>query len=341
VIGFARTRRLAPAAFLALVLLWAKEAAAATVILVPPAAPSAVISEALVRVRGELVSEGFAVDVIDAPQGGDLLGWFDQLLSERAAEAVVAMLGERVPDAVEIRVVDPLTDKLVVRRMSFQPTSEVTAKTLAIHTLELVRATFLEMDLMPAPRQPPPQPLLPNVAEEPERLPERVSIDLGAAAIFEIDAGTPMLAPLVQVSWALRPWLLPHLVAAGLGTRRTVSSNGASAQMSQQFALLGASYRFRAGMRVRPFLSLSGGVLHTSAQGQTDPPYHGRQAEQWSLLLASGAGAWFALGDRLQVAVALQAQLAEPYPTIRFSGSVVETATHPSLLATATLGSWL
>lgn len=52
------------------------------------------------------------------------------------------------------------------------------------------------------------------------------------------------------------------------------------------------------------------------------PRMWGREAEQWSFLLEGGAGTWLALGNRFQVAMALQAQLAEPYPTVRFSGAV-------------------
>jgi hypothetical protein len=159
--------------------------------------------------------------------------------------------------------------------------------------------------------------------------------------VFELDAGLPVLAPLVRVSWALRPWLLPHVTAAGLGTQRKVSSNGATAQVSQQFALVGVGYRMRTDARWRPFLSLSGGVLHTSAQGQADPPTFGRQDQQWSFLLDGAAGCWLRLGDRYQIAFALQAQLAEPYPAVRFADATVKSSTRPSLLLTVTAGSWL
>lgn len=223
------------------------------------------------------------MDVVDAPREGR--GGSEQLGPHGKAAAVVATLGDPVPDSVEIRIVDPLTDKLVVRRMYFQPSSDVTAKTLAIRTLDLIRATFLELDLAPAPREPapgqvPPPPLPAVAAQAPARLPERVRVEVGATAIFDLDASMPTLVPIVRMSWALRPWLLPQLTAAGLGTRRTLGSNGASADLSQQFALLGASYRFRAALRLRPFLSLAGGGLHTSAQGQAangdDPPRNGR-----------------------------------------------------------------
>lgn len=335
-------RQMLPAALLLLGLLWADRACAATVILVPPANPSQAMAEAMVRVRGELTSEGFDVELAKAPEPGEVSGGREEREPQGPAEAVVAMLGAEVPDAVEIRMADPLTGKRVVRRMSFQPTSEVSAKTLAIHTLELIRATFLELDLVPAPRRPPaPPPPSAMVAEAAPRGPRQWSVDLGATAIAEASDLTPTLMPILRLSWALRPWLLPQLVAAGFGTRRTLVSQGDSATLSEQFALVGASYRFRAATRVRPFLSLSAGVLHVSAQGQANPPDWSRTAQQWALLFDGAAGSWLALGERYQVALAVQAQLAEPYPAVRLSGAAAKPVARPSLLLTMTVGCWL
>lgn len=340
-------RHVAAAGLAVLAALVAARASAATVLFVPPASPSAAVSEALVRVRGELLSEGFMVDVVDAPtEVGSRARreWIARLEADSQADAVVAMLGDRAPDAVEIRVMDPLTGQPVVRRMSFQPASGMTAKTLAIHTLELIRATFLELNLLPAGRRPAPgpprpEPALPTAAA-PRRL-ERVAVDVGAAAIFDLDGGVPLLLPAVQVSWASRPWLLFHVGGAGFGSHTTIGSSLASARTSQQFAVAGASYRFRTDRRLRPFVSLSAGVLHTWATGEAAPPELGQDVDQWSFLLDGGAGASLALGHRLHAALALEAQVAEPYPAVRFSGSVVETSTRPSLLLTVTLGLWL
>lgn len=328
---------LPPALFLAVALFAPGTAFAATVFLVPSATPSAAMAEVLVRVRGELVSEGFTVEVPSLPPPEDL----DQLLSRASADAVVALGGGDLPDSVEIRLLDPVNGKLVMRRMALPSATDVSAKTLAIQTLELIRATFLEMDLTPAPRLPEPPPAA-VVAPATAPLPtERIGIDVGVATVFDIDASTPVVLPLVRLSWPLRPWLLPQLVAAGLGTRRTIGGEGISAEVSQEFALVGASCRFRARARLRPFLSLAAGVLHTSAQGKADPPDWARADQQWSLLLDASVGSWLTLGDRFQVALALQAQAAERYPAVRFSGSVVKRSMNPSILATITVGTWL
>src|SRR4051812_27427257 len=121
---------------------------------------------------------------------------------------------------------------------------------------------------------------------------ERVSVDVAGTAIFDFGRGAPLRLPAVHVSGALRPWLLSDLAGAGFGTRETMSSGGASAEMSQQFSVGGASYRLRADRPLRPFLSLAAGVLHTSAQGDATPPEGGQESDQWYFLLDGGAGAW-------------------------------------------------
>lgn len=324
-----------PAAlFIALALFGSASAVAATVLLVPPETPSPAMAEAMIRVRGELASEGFTVEVVAAPMPPE------PVLADAKTDAVVTILGTGVPHAVEIRMMDPATGKQVLRRLSLPSTTTVTAKALAIHTLERIRATFLEMDLAPSPRKPelPPSTV---AASAPSPVRERFGIDVGATAVFDIDDSSPMVLPFLRLSWVLRPWLLPHLVSAGLGTHRTVIGDGMSAEVTQQFALAGASCRFRDPKRLRPFVSLSAGVLHTSAQGEAVSPAWAREARQWSLLVDASVGSWLAIGDRFQFAIALQVQVAEPYPAVRFSRSVVKTSRYPSLLVTMTLGTWL
>ena len=45
-------------------------AESALVVLVRPPTQSAVVAEALTRIRGELIADGFEVSIVDAPAGG-------------------------------------------------------------------------------------------------------------------------------------------------------------------------------------------------------------------------------------------------------------------------------
>jgi hypothetical protein len=128
---------------------------AASVVLVRPANSPPVMVETLVRLKGELTSAGFEASIVDVAAGATTNSHADleRLAAERRADAVVAIVGDVSPDSVEVWVIDKVTGKSVVRRMPFQPADASTSKTLAIRAMELLRASFLEIDLAAGNRQ--------------------------------------------------------------------------------------------------------------------------------------------------------------------------------------------
>src|SRR6185503_363471 len=259
------------------------------------------------------------------------------LAAERGADAVVAIVGDLSPDSVEVWVIDKVTGKSVVRRLPFLPTAAQTSKTLAIRAMELLRASFLEIDLAADNRQnepaaaPPPAVVHFVEMERLARHPERLGVEVGGAAIMSLDGVGPAVLPMVRLDGSLRPWFLARATLAGLGTRPTVESHAGSAEIAQAYGLLGGSFRWSTGTRVHPFAELSAGVLRTSVEGRADAPNQSRDAAQWSFLLDAGVGTLLRLPDRFYLSVAAHVQLAEPYPTVRFLGAVVATAARPSL----------
>ena len=333
-------------------LLAAAPAYAVTVAIVRPANPPPLIVETLVRLHGELTSVGFATKMVDEPPADRASGraahaWLEQLAALSGADAVVAIVGDIAPDAVEVWVVDKVTGKSVVRRVPFEPRSERAPNTLAIRAIELLRSSFLEIDLALRQRQSEPAKAPPpDVVRfvEMERLasrPERFGIEVGGAAVMSLDGVGPALLPLLRFAWAPRSWFVVQFAMAGLGTRPTVTSRIESAQVAQEYFVLGVGYRLRGGERLRPFVALAAGALHTSVDGQADSPDQGRHVEQWSFLLDGGVGAALHLHDRFYLALAAHAQMAEPYLAIRFVDKVVATSARPNLLATLTIGAWL
>jgi hypothetical protein len=325
---------------------------AVTVGIVRPASPPPLMVETLVRIHGELTSVGFATEIVDEPTPNSASGhasraWLEQLAAQRGFDAVVAIVGDVAPDAVEVWVVDKVTGKSVVRRVPFEPRSERAANTLAIRAIELLRSSFLEIDLalrerQSGPAKAPPADVVRFV--EMDRLasrPERFGIEVGGAAVMSLDGVGPALLPLLRFDWAPRSWFVAQLAVAGLGTRPTVESQGESAQVTQEYLVLGAAYRFRADKPLRPFVSLAAGALRTSVDGRAEAPNVGRHDQQWSFLLDGAAGAHLHLRDRFYLVLAVHAQLAEPYLAIRFVDTVVATSARPNLLATLTLGAWL
>jgi hypothetical protein len=331
-------------------LLGATPSRAATVAIVRPANPPPVMTETLVRLQGELTSVGFATEIVDGAivegvNGGASRSWLEQVAALRGVDAVVAIVGDVSPDSVEVWVIDKVTGKSVVRRVPFEPRSARAPETLAIRAIELLRSSFLEIDLAAGERRSqsvaaPPAAVV-HFMERLARRPERFGIEVGGAAVMSLDGVGPAVLPIVRVDWALRSWFVVQAALAGLGTRPTVQTGTSSAQVAQEYGVLGAYYRFPAGQRLRPFVALSAGVLHTSVEGRADSPNQGRYADQVSFLLDGGLGATLRLRDRFYLAVAAHAQMAEPYVAIRFVDEVVATSARPNLLLTLTIGAWL
>jgi hypothetical protein len=339
--------------FLSLALvLGAPLARAATVAIVRPANPPPAMTETLVRLQGELTSVGLATEIIDGSiaeggKGRESRSWLEQLAVQRGVDAVVAIVGDASPDTVEVWVIDKVTGKSVVRRVPFEPRSARAPETLAIRAIELLRSSFLEIDLAAGERRgqsvtAPPAAVVHFM--EMERLasrPERFGVAVGGAVVMSLDGVGPAVLPLVRFEWAVRSWLVVQAALAGLGTRPTVQSGTSSAQVAQEYGVLGASYWTRGGQRLHPFVALSAGALHTSVEGRADTANQGRHADQWSFLLDGGLGASLRLRDRYYLAVAAHAQMAEPYVAIRFVDDVVATSARPNILLTFTLGAWL
>lgn len=343
--------RLALAIFVATWLPGAAAARAASVMIVRPANSPPVMVETLVRLKGELTSAGFETAIVDgapaARGAADSRADLEQLAARHGADAVVAIVGDLSPDSVEVWVIDKVTGKSVVRRVPFEPGSERASKTLAIRAIELLRSSFLEIDLASQDRRnepgaaPPPAVVHFVEMEKLARHPERVGVEVGGAAVMSLDGVGPAVLPLVRFDWALRPWLLLQAALAGLGTRPTVANAAGSAQVAQAYGLLGGSVRFRGDARLRPFAALAAGALRTSVEGRADAPNLGRAIEQWSFLVEAGVGSQLRLPDRFYLSLAAHAQLAEPYLAVRIVDTVVATSARPNLLLTLTIGAWL
>ena len=151
--------RRVPLALVALLAATAAASAAAPpsprVVLVRPAAAPPSVSQALVRMRGELIAAGFDADVMDLPLGADVRASLEKFAppapTNRAATALVAVVASPDPGNVELWVIDRVTGKTVVRRVNAPPGDPArVAEVLAVRAVELLRASFLELAITPA-----------------------------------------------------------------------------------------------------------------------------------------------------------------------------------------------
>jgi hypothetical protein len=330
-------------------LLWSPVAMGAVVAIVRPPHPTPVMVETLVRLQGELISVGFETDLVeslalDRVRAHDSQDGMAAFAAQRGLAAIIAVLGEAAAESVEIWVFDRSSGRSSRRMISLPAEQDRAPDRLAIRALEWLRASFLEIDLAWIERPDgkvalPSRALAPATAVAGET--HGVGIEVGGAGLVGLDGVGPALLPLLRVDWAARQWLVVQLTLAGFGTRPNVEAKAGSARVTQQQAVLGAAYCFRADHRLRPFVSLSAGLLRTTADGRSPPPNIGQEVTQWSALIEAGAGVRVRITPRFFGVGAVHTQLAEPYVAVRILDSVAATSGRPNLLLTLALGAWL
>jgi hypothetical protein len=317
----------------------ANAASASTVLLVRPPKTSSVTSEALIRMHGELASAGFDVSFATAVAGVDGRASLEMLASGPGVDAVVAILGEAAPDAIEVWVVDRVSGRSVVRHTPYRPGGDRDAEVLAIRAIELLRASLLEVDIagvptarpVPAPAQP-----APPLTET-----SRWGLDVGASVLMSFDGLGPAVLPQLRVGGVLASWCVAQATLAGLGTRARLGAGEGTGEVAQEFGLAGLSLRWPSRRGMRPVVTVAAGALHVSAEGRAGWPYVGQTATRWSFLADAGAGMHLLLGARYEMAIEAHVQLAEPYPVFRVVGGEAATAGRPSFLLTMAVVAWL
>jgi len=174
----------------------------------------------------------------------------------------------------------------------------------------------------------------------------RWAIEVGGSGVASFDGVGPALLPMVRLDLALGSYVLMRATAAGLGTRARVQASSGWADLAEQYGLIEAGVRLRPRQRLQPFFSLGAGAQHTSAEGRaSSSDYQGKTAGRWAFLADAGAGLRLSLVHHFELAIEVHAQLAQPYPVVRFLGGFpsaqAATSGHPDLLPSLTLIAWL
>jgi hypothetical protein len=336
-----------------LLLLWTTSVPAGTVAVVQLPTKTPDLTETLSRLHGELLSVGLEVRVIDRPASrglnqADLRAWLQERVTEDGLDAVLHIIGDTTPTAVDVWVVEKSSGRLEVSRVALEPNTRNASEMLSIRSVEVLRSTFLENDMAwgELHRKPLTRPATTTVPlatehDEPANHLERLGVEVGAAALTSLDGVGPAVLPMAGVDWRVRPWFAAHAEVAGLGTRPSVAATGGSARVTQQYALLGGHYRFHSNRRLSPILTLSAGVLHTLVEGQANAPGQGHDVNQWSFLWDLGLGTELRLAERYYLTLAAHVQVANPYVAIHITNAVVGTTGFPNLVLTLTVGAWL
>jgi hypothetical protein len=324
-------------------------AASGRIVVVAESTADPALSSVLVRIQGELVAEGFDV-VIDSATADRPPESLADAAERNDALAVIGLSYDEPAREVELRVVDRLTNKTLVRRAPFGGAEDSqAAEVLAVRAVDLLRASLLEL-LAPPRVTPPPlapalQPQRARAASFAERaLPSdsrhAVSVELGAGVLTSLTGVGPAILPVARAQHRVFERFALRVGVAGLGSKPRVDAAQASAQVAQDFAEVGLVLNLLSTHGLRLTGSLAGGLLYTLVEGQAEAPYRARRSALWSALLDGGIGLDLRVSSRFDLCFETHALLADPYPTVRFIQEERARSGLPSLFETVTLAGW-
>jgi hypothetical protein len=321
-------------------------AEAALVVLVRPGTQTAVVTEAITRIRGELIADGFEVSVVDAPPGSDPASVLARADQQTGAAATIGLFLHADASAAELWVVDRLTNKTVVRRVEMISGAGASVpEVLARRSVELLRASLLEI-LVDAQKRPSATPA-PRAhasrwvarALEPQR--SIFGVEAGAQVLTGFGGIGAAILPVARVRLALGERIVTRLTLTGLGTRPVVEAPEGTATVSQALALLELIGEIAPSSWLRPTVSLGAGAYHIGVEGSANAPYAAREGAAYTFAADAGAGLALSLTSSFAVALEGHALLLAPYPVISFLGADTVETGRPLVSGALTLVGWL
>jgi hypothetical protein len=310
----------------------------------PPAAPASV-TEALVRLRGELVAAGFDAEVTELSLGADVRASLERLAppSGGAATALVAVVASADPGSADLWVIDRVTGKTVVRKVNAGGADAPrVAEVLAVRAVELLRASFLELATAapPSAEAPPPPPVVVErfATATLEEADWSWAVEAGGGTAVAVSGPWNAILSVARVEHAFGKRLCARITFAGLGTAARVNIPEGYVNVSQTVLLAEVIARFRRGRAIEPIVSLGAGTLRLAADSHESAPYAALSGARWAAAGDVGVGLRVPLRrHRFELGVEVHALVAQPYPSVRFFETEVARAGRPSLLGSITL----
>jgi hypothetical protein len=286
-----------------------------------------VLHEATTRVRAELLAAGFlVVDVDQVP--GDARSGVEDAAPETSSFATIAMSRAANGASADVWISDHLTGKTVVRRLQVGSGANATA-VLAIRTLELLRASLLEVAARVPPAEPPMaapvdvmkwiEPALPASPAAPASpaplSPLRgTSLALGALSLHGLRGIGLAIGPTLGVSQGFGPWF-GRLVLAGPLLGPNLQTTTGSATVRQELGALELGWAsVPRPVGVQAWIGAGGYDLHTD--GSAAAPFRAKRGDVISFLMTAGVGVLFEIGPRVGLTADVMAMVMDPEPVV-------------------------
>lgn len=324
--------RAAALAFLTLLLSTRPAAAAPSVVaLVGPERPEAQVAEALVRMKAELGAAGFDVREVSARPGEAPRAALERAAADLGAALAVAIDRGTSAAAAEVWVADRVTNKTLVRAVPASGDAQV----LALRTIELVRASLLELERPSPPVAKPPPDVVRFAAPPPapRRGPwESFQVQLSGEVLVHASALPPSFLPSLALSYGFPVGAFVRLVGAAPSLSPELAIPGGSVSLSLQRASLGVGF---GGWLAKPWIAaeveLSGGFLHAEAAARVSPPALGRTTDGWAFLGGLVGGLSLTIADGWAIPLSVGLLVGAPETFVAYEGENLGTIGRPSV----------
>ena len=318
----------------------------ARVALAQPADPDDVQAEVATRIRAELETALFEVVVVPLDAGTDPRQGVESAAIEPKPIATVAIVRLQNRPAVDVWVSDRVTGKTLVKRVDVGRKSDAAiTSSLAIHAVELLRASLLEVRTEAAPREartdgPSPIPheivdwvdraILP---EAPKPLLARPAISVAAATIYSSAGMGPAFAPVVRASVGAPNGVAARISFAGPGFGAEVRVPSGTAFVRQELAL--AEFVYAPSRRwLVPIASVGIGGYHLYTKGESSDPHYGRgTGHAWAVLADIGIGLAARLTPSAALSIDVHGMMTQPSTHLYIGDTPIGTVGRPSVLA--------
>lgn len=320
-------------------------AAPARVLVFRPHPPSAVLEEALVRVRGELAAVGLVVEVRpleEAPRSDGFVtapGTYGGLLLDQTGEVI------------RIRAYSP-DSSVPVEQQVDSADSNVDAEVVAVRAVETLRAVMLEYARRAREKDEEiPDPVtgftrIGPAQKKPPRSPPRAPIDtpspragesaswLGLRAGPELALDTTALSPSAGVGAALRlrpRWYFLELGGSVNFLPARASRAAGEVELTRSALDLRAGGVIQLSEALELSLSVGGGAGSYAVRGIAAEGYVGRSTRHFSALASSALACELYPTRHLGAYASVHGTFAFDAPRVRVDGRTVATAKQPEL----------
>ncbi len=245
----------------------------ALVVVALPANANRAILEALNRLRGEAISVGLEVRLVEAATTSMSLARLTELSRGLRSAAVVAFAGPEdgapTARALDVWFLDRASGKISVAHLTTDDDASVDRRevVLAVRAVDFIRARMFDT-LVGRRVEPAPPPVRPAIARV-----RRNYLAAGIGVLGGVPGFSPALIPHIEVGYLWSAWSRVGVAAFGFGTRP--GNDGDSGRVTLDTRFVGASLTLlgRSWHRLKPVLDLGGGECWVLVRGEAKPSF--------------------------------------------------------------------